>query len=86
MTRRRQSNDYYYPPQRPRRRSRRTSRKQNLLSTRAPRKGTLLIAVIFYIVGIFGAFNLLRISQSLTIIALAIAGGLLILGALVRDL
>jgi hypothetical protein len=57
-----------------------------MLPTRAPRKGTLLIAVIFYIVGIFGAFNLLRISQTLTIVALAAAGGLLILGALLRDL
>ena len=85
MTRRR-SNDYYYPPQRPRRRSRRTSRKKNMLPTRAPRKGTLLIAVALYIVGIFGAFDLLRISQNLTIIALAAAGGLLILGALLRDL
>lgn len=86
MTRRRRSNDYYYPPQRPRRRSRRTSRKKNLLYTRAPRKGTLLIAVVLYIVGIFGAFDLLKISRTLTLAALAIAGGLLILGALLRDL
>ena len=57
-----------------------------MLPTRAPRKGTLLIAVALYIVGIFGAFDLLRISQNLTIIALAAAGGLLILGALLRDL
>lgn len=57
-----------------------------MLYTRAPRKGTLLIAVLFYIVGIFGAFDLLKISQNLTVIALAIAGGLLILGALLRDL
>jgi pilus assembly protein TadC len=85
MTRRRRSNDYY-PPQRPRRRSRRTSRKKNLLYTRAPRKGTLLIAVALYILGIFGAFDLLRISQTLTIVALAAAGGLLILGALLCDL
>ena len=84
MTRRRRSRDYY-PPQRPRRR-RRTSRKKSMLYTRAPRKGTLLIAVILYIVGIFGAFDLLRISQTLTIVALAAAGGLLILGALLRDL
>jgi hypothetical protein len=79
MTRR---SGQYYPPRRPRR----TSRKRNLLYTRAPRKGTLLIAVVFYIVGLFGAFKLLQISQTLTIAALAIAGGLLILGALLRDL
>jgi hypothetical protein len=78
----RRRSDQYYPP----RRSRRTSRKRTLLYTRAPRKGTLLIAVVFYIVGIFGAFNLLPISQTLTIGALAIAGGLLILGSLLRDL
>ncbi|MBN1977453.1 MAG: hypothetical protein JW918_08630 [Anaerolineae bacterium] len=84
MARRRSNN--YYPPQRPRRTSRRSSRKQNLLPTRAPRKGTLLIAVVIYIVGIFGAFSLLPISQNLTVIALAIAGGLLILGSLLRDL
>jgi hypothetical protein len=46
----------------------------------------LLIAVALYILGIFGAFDLLRISQTLTIVALAAAGGLLILGALLRDL
>lgn len=80
MTRRRRE---YYPP---RRRPRRTSRKRKLLYTRAPRKGTLLIAIALYIVGIFGAFKLLQISQTLTIAALAIAGGLLILGALLRDL
>jgi hypothetical protein len=65
---------------------RRSSSRRNLLPTRAPRKGTLLIAIIFYVVGLFGAFSLLPISQTLTIAALAIAGGLLILGALLRDL
>jgi hypothetical protein len=83
MTRRRRSRDYY-PPRRPRRR--RTSRKKSLLYTRAPRKGTLLIAVALYILGIFGAFDLLQISQNLTTAALAISGGLLIMGALLRDL
>jgi hypothetical protein len=36
--------------------------------------------------GIFGAFDLLQISQNLTTAALAISGGLLIMGALLRDL
>jgi hypothetical protein len=65
---------------------RRSSRKRSLLYTRAPRKGTLLIAVAFYIVGLFGALGFLPISQSLITISLAVAGGLLILGALLRDL
>ena len=80
MTRRR--SDRYYPP----RRRRRPKKKRGLLYTRAPRKGTLLIAVAFYIIGIFGAFGFLPISQSLITFSLAIAGGLLILGALLRDL
>jgi hypothetical protein len=67
-------------------RRRRSSRKRSLLYTRAPRKGTLLIAVVLYIVGLFGALGFLPISQSLTTISLAVAGGLLILGALLRDL
>jgi hypothetical protein len=67
-------------------RRRRSSRKRSLLYTRAPRKGTLLIAVAFYIVGIFGALDFLPISQSLITISLAVAGGLLILGAFLRDL
>lgn len=67
-------------------RRRRSSRRRNLLYTRAPRKGTLFIAVAFYIIGIFGALGFLPISQSLITISLAIAGGLLILGALLRDL
>lgn len=82
MTRRRRRSDRYYPP----RRRRRTSRKRSLLYTRAPRKGTLLIAVTLYIIGIFGAFGFLQISQSLITFSLALAGGLLILGALLRDL
>jgi hypothetical protein len=82
MTRRRRRSDPYYPP----RRRRRTPRKRSLLYTRAPRKGTLLIATTFYIIGIFGVLDFLPISQSHIIFLLAIAGGLLILGALLRDL
>ncbi|MFQ6102630.1 MAG: hypothetical protein ACE5OS_15570 [Anaerolineae bacterium] len=67
---------------------RRTSRKpsRRVLMTRAPRRGTLVIASIFYIVGLFGALDLFPIPDSYVITVLAIAGGLLILGALLRDL
>jgi hypothetical protein len=67
-------------------RRRRSSRKRSLLYTRAPRKGTLLVAVALYTVGLFGALDFLPISQSLITILLVAAGGLLILGALLRDL
>jgi hypothetical protein len=68
--------------------TRRYSRRQKrqLLHTRAPRKGTLIIASIFYIIGLFGALDFFPIRESHVIIALAVAGGLLILGALLRDL
>lgn len=81
MTRRRRSNRSSPP-----RRRRRTSRKRSLLYTRAPRKGTLLIAATLYIFGIFGALDFLPISQSLITFLLSLSGGLLILGALLRDL
>ena len=67
-----------------RRYSRRRSRKR--LTTRAPRKGTLIIACVLYIIGLFGALGWYPIPDSYVIPALAIAGGLLILGALLRDL
>lgn len=67
-----------------RRSSRRRSRKW--LSVRAPRKGTLVIASAFYIVGLFGVLGFFSIPESYASAALAIAGGLLILGALLRDL
>ena len=67
-----------------RRSYRRRSRK--LLTISAPRKGTLVIASAFYIVGLFGALELIPIAGSYAVTALAIAGGLLILGVLLRDL
>lgn len=67
-----------------RRSSRRPSR--SVLRTRAPRRGTLIVASAFYIVGLFGVLGLFTIPESYAITALAIAGGLLILGALLRDL
>jgi hypothetical protein len=57
-----------------------------LLNVRAPRKGTLIIACVFYIVGACGALGWYPVPEALIIPALAIAGGLLILGALLRDL
>jgi len=64
--------------------SRRRSRK--VLVTRAPRRGTLIIASILYIIGLFGVLDFFPIPEVYAITALAIAGGLLILGALLRDL
>lgn len=67
------------------RRSRqRTSRR--VLIIRAPRRGTVIIASILYIIGLFGVLGFFSIPESYAIAALAIAGGLLILGALLRDL
>ena len=67
-----------------RRSSRRPSRR--VLLTRAPRKGTLIIASALYIVGLFGVLGFFQIPERFSIAALAVAGGLLILGALLRDL
>jgi hypothetical protein len=67
-----------------RRTSRRTSRR--VLITRAPRRGTLIIAAIGYAVGVLGGFNLLPTLKPYATVAFTIAGGLLILGALLRDL
>jgi hypothetical protein len=57
-----------------------------LLETRAPRKGTLVIASTLYVIGLFGVLDFFPIPERYAIAALAIAGGLLILGALLRDL
>jgi len=67
------------------RRSSRRSRRE-ILRTRAPRKGTLVIASILYIVGLFGVLDFFAIPEPYATTALALAGGLLILGALLRDL
>ena len=67
-----------------RRDSRRTSRK--LLEIRAPRKGTLVISFTLYLIGLFGALDLFPIPQPYATGALAIAGGLLLLGAFLRGL
>lgn len=67
-----------------RRSSRRPSRR--VLVTRAPRRGTLIVASILYIVGLFGVLGFFSIPERFATTALATAGGLLILGALLRDL
>jgi hypothetical protein len=64
--------------------SRRPSRR--VLEIRAPRKGTVVIAAALYIVGLFGVLGFFSIPAAYAEAALAIAGGLLILGALLRDL
>lgn len=63
-----------------------SSRRRKLLVTRAPRKGTLVVASALYIIGLFGVLDFFSIPESYAVTALAIAGGLLILGALLRDL
>jgi len=68
------------------RRSSRRPRRPRVLLTRAPRRGTLIIAVVFYLAGMFGWLDLLPALKPYATLALAIAGGLLILGALMRDL
>lgn len=65
-------------------RGRRSSRR--VLQTRAPRKGTVLIAAGLYVVGVFGYLGWLPLSRDLSVGALALAGGLLLLGSLLRDL
>lgn len=53
---------------------------------RAPRKGTIIVAVALYLFGLFGVLGWLTIPKNYAITALAIAGALLILGSLMRDL
>ncbi len=61
-------------------------RRQQWFVTRAPRRGTLIIAAILYTIGLFGLAGFFHIPERHAAILLAIAGGLLILGALLRDL
>ncbi len=63
---------------------RRTGRRT--LVTRAPRRGTVIVAAILYVVGLFGYVGLLGLNRDLSVGALAVAGGLLLLGSLLRDL
>jgi hypothetical protein len=67
-----------------RRSSRQPSRRA--LTIRAPRKGTVIIASILYIIGLFGVLGFFPVPEPYATTALAAAGGLLILGSLLRDL
>ncbi len=68
--------------------TRRSSRQpgRRVLRTRAPRRGTLIVASILYTVGLFGVLGFFPVPEPYAITALVVAGGLLILGALLRDL
>ncbi|MCX7683463.1 MAG: hypothetical protein N2508_16090 [Anaerolineae bacterium] len=63
---------------------RRPSRRTLML--RAPRKGTIIIAVTIYLFGLFTALGWIAVPKDYGVTALAIAGALLILGSLMRDL
>ncbi len=67
------------------RRSRRQPSRRTLM-IRAPRKSTVIIASVFYIVGLFGVLGFFPIPEPYATTALAIAGGLLLLGSFLRDL
>ena len=54
--------------------------------TRAPRKSTLVVASTFYVIGLFGALDFLPLPKPCATATLVIAGGLLILGTLLRNL
>jgi hypothetical protein len=68
--------------------SRRTNRRisRRTLAVRAPRKGTLIVATILYLAGVLGAYDLVPTLKPFATLSLTIAGGLLILGAIMRDL
>lgn len=57
-----------------------------LLSARAPHKGTVIIASAFYIVGLFGLLGFFSMPEPYAGVALAIAGGLLLMGVFLRDM
>jgi len=46
----------------------------------------VIAAAILYVVGLFGYVGFLTLDRDLAVTALAIAGGLLLLGTLLRDL
>jgi NADH:ubiquinone oxidoreductase subunit K len=52
----------------------------------APRKSTLTIAAVLYIIGLFGLLRFFNIPLEFSAALLAVAGGLLILAALFRGL
>ncbi|MBN1177865.1 MAG: hypothetical protein JXD18_01545 [Anaerolineae bacterium] len=72
--------------------TRRSSRKprtsRRVIDIRAPKKGTVIVAGVLYITGLFSYLGWLpiMIREDLAVGMLAVAGGLLILGSLLRDL
>ena len=68
------------------RRSSRRRPSKRVLLVRAPRKGTLIVASFFYLVGLFGWLDFIPALAPYATFTLVVAGGLLILGALLRDL
>lgn len=58
---------------------RRTSRRR--LEIRAARKGTVILAAILWIAGLFGYVGFYPLPAGLSVGMLAVAGGLLLLGA-----
>lgn len=67
-----------------RRRTSRTSRRA--LEIRAPRRGTVIIAAILYVAGLFGYLDWYPVNDDIAVGLLALSAGLLLLGALLRDL
>jgi len=66
--------------------SSRRSTSRRILNTRAPRQGTVIIAAALWVVGLFGYLGWFALGTELSVAALATAGGLLLLGAFLRDL
>ena len=63
---------------------RRESRRR--LETRAPKPGTVIAAAILYVAGLFGVLGFFNLPDPWPTAALAASGGLLLLGAFLRDL
>lgn len=56
------------------------------MKTQAPRQTTLIIAVIFWLIGLLGGLNMVDLPAGWGFWSLVIAGALLILGSLLDGL
>ena len=56
------------------------------LKTQAPRQTTLVISIIFWLLGLLEGLNMVNLPNSLGFWSLVIAGALLILGSLLDGL
>ena len=54
--------------------------------TQAPRQTTLIVSIIFWLIGLLGGLNLVALPSSVGFWSLVIAGALLILGSLLDGL